>query len=153
MKVEFRPATESDAIAFDAVGFREADAREARRLGFAPGELLLRSVRDSAVSVAGLADGEVQSIFGVSDAGLLGGIGIVWMVAHAFVERVPLAFLRHCRRFLRVFLEYYPRLENIVDAENAVTIGWLKHMGFVVETDRAVVTPLGYPFHRFWMEA
>lgn len=153
MRVDFRPATEADAILFDVVGFRPADAREARRLGFTPGELLLRSVRDSAVSVTALADGEVQSIFGVSDAGLLGGVGIVWMVAHSFVECVPLAFLRHCRRFLRVFLEYYPRLENIVDAENSVTIGWLKHMGFTVNTDHVVMTPLGYPFHHFWMEA
>lgn len=153
MRVDFRPATEADAILFDVVGFRPADAREARRLGFAPGELLLRSVRYSSVAVAGLADGEVQSIFGMTDAGILGDVGIVWMVSHKFVESIPLAFLRHCRWFLRVFLEYHSRLENIVDSDNHVTIGWLKHMGFTVETDKVVVTPLGYPFHRFWMEA
>lgn len=109
---------------------------------------LTRSLSLSSHAFAIRAEGEVIGLWGVGPLSLLGGIGCPWMLASDGVTRHAGAFLRGCRASLAFARACYPRLENRVDARNALAIRWLRWMGF--HLDPALpFGPLGLPFHRF----
>lgn len=131
---------------------RQADIEEFESgWSMTPQQVLDYGMRHSTGCWAGLADGEVVTIFGVTPASILTGYGTPWLIASDRLEKYSRAFIRHSRPLLVGILETYPRLENYVDARNVAAKQWLHWMGFKLH-DPVPAGPNGMPFHRFTME-
>jgi hypothetical protein len=149
-EVTIRPATENDAL---TLVLRAADRAEVEALtGRNPREVLVESVRASSKAWAGLADGKLVCLFGVAPLTLTGITGLPWLLGSDDVCTYSRQFLRRNRAYVREMLADFPVLRNVVDARNAVSIRWLKWLGFRFGEPM----PMGVqnlPFIPFQMEA
>ena len=94
---------------------------------------------------AGLYDGAVACVFGVSDGD---GYGVPWMIGSPLIEKHQRGFLRRCRGYVDQMNETFSILENHVDVRNETAISWLKWLGFdILETEPH--GPYKMPFHKF----
>jgi len=154
MKVTFRPATPADANALLMRGVRRSDCLEAARLGFPRiADALHDSLVFSEFSAAAYTKNGVACIWGVSRLSLLSPVGTIWLVAHDDIEKYAVRFLKESRAKLALLMEYYPRLENVIDVDNTMTMRWLEWLGFSVDKGRPLKSATGFPFYRFWKEA
>jgi ribosomal protein S18 acetylase RimI-like enzyme len=78
----------------------------------------------------GLIDGVPVCMFGVAPIDMLAGLGQPWLVTTNAVARHERVFLRRCRPVVAAMLDSYPRLTNIVHADNVRAIKWLRWLGF-----------------------
>ncbi len=145
--IEIRPATLDDAR---ALVLRRADREEIDALtGGDPQEALAESVARSASAWAGRADGALVCLFGVVPAGVT---GIPWLLGSDAVAAYGRLFLRRNRAYVRAMLRDFPVLANVVDARNAVSIRWLRWLGFTLGTPQPMGVR-GLPFIPFEMRA
>lgn len=100
-------------------------------------------------SYAGLADNVPFCVFGVGVATALSSVGSPWLLGTDDLPRHAEAFLRGSRAFVGHARNEYSRLENYVDARNAVAVRWLRWLGFTVE-EAVPFGPDRLPFHKFW---
>lgn len=125
---------------------RETDKNEViAQTGAHPAIALGATYASSVKAWAGLIDGEVACVFGVSDGD---GYGIPWMLGSPLIEVHQRGFLRRCRGVVEQMQEMFSVLENHVDVRNETAISWLKWLGF----DIMEIEPHGpykMPFHRF----
>ena len=150
VRYELREARLADAAAL-APRLRPADKREVMAShGHRPLSALTHSLRQSEVAWAGLADGEVMALWGVGSVALIGREGAPWLLGARGLERHKRAFLAFSRQGLAVMGARYAYLENWVDARNALSIRWLRWLGFTLEPAQPYGR-FGRPFHRFWM--
>jgi hypothetical protein len=150
--IEVVPATMEHVEAM-APRMRRADVEEvwaANRSN--PYDALRSSLALSWNAWAGVVDGVVMCIFGVTPLSLVTGCGVPWMLGATGLERYAMAFLRRNRRYVAEMLATFPRLENWVDARNGASIRWLRWLGFTLEP-AAPWGAFGLPFHRFSMGA
>lgn len=132
---------------------RQADIDEFYAMSMlSPREVLEKGISQSTKAWAGIIDGRVITIFGVSPGSMLTGIGVPWLVGSDLLEKYQKIFLRRCRPVLNSMLAIYPELINYVDARNHVAKGWLHWLGFKLEEAKPTGV-LNYPFHRFSMRA
>ncbi len=143
-----RRATVYDAVDL-APRLRRADVEEIWAASASgPNAALLRAV--DVGGWAGTVDGEVEAIFGVSPATLLGDVGVIYLLGSDAVERHARPFLRASRRYVDAVRQDYAVLTNWVDARNDLSIRWLGWLGFAILSP-APFGPFGLPFHRFEM--
>lgn len=96
--------------------------------------------------------GRVGAIFGVVPLSMLTGLGCPWMLGTDLVVTHRRALMRDSPAYIRAMLRAYPHLVNLVHAENAFAVRWLRRAGFVLHP--AEPHPkTGAPFHRFEMKA
>jgi hypothetical protein len=153
MKVDFAPATEEHARIIGA-NPRPGDALEALALGGDVERAIRAGLKRSLYAVTALVDGVPVLVFGVTPYSILGGVGVVWMLASADLDRprVQRELLRHCRHCLSVMRQDFPEmLFNCVDVRNARAIRWLRWLGFTL------LPPVpagrnGEPFHPFYIQ-
>ena len=152
--VEIRPVRDGDIDALLA-DIRPQDLAEADAL-FGPGKIrgaLTDSLASSAMAWTGEAPDGLAWMFGVAPAqGLLGDIGLPWMVGTRLVDRERRALTLLTPAYIARMLAAFPILTNIVDARNTKSIRWLRHVGF----ELMPATPMGaagLPFHLFTMRA
>jgi len=149
-----REATEADVGHILRAGLREADKIEAFRMtGRDPYEALHASWALSSHRYIVELDGQPKAFAGCAPLGLLGSVGVPWLIT---TEDAP----QHWRRFLRMscvimrrFVASYDRLQNRVDVDNTASIRWLKWLGFTVHENNPV--PFGpgqFPFYPFELE-
>ncbi|SAL47478.1 hypothetical protein AWB74_02136 [Caballeronia arvi] len=93
--------------------------------------------------------GEPAGVFGASPTD---GVGGVWMLGTAALERAPKQLTKLGRTYVRRMAEQYGTLMNFVDARNVKSIHWLTRLGFTVEQSTTPYGVLGLPFHRFGMK-
>ncbi|NJL06859.1 MAG: DUF2833 domain-containing protein [Methylacidiphilales bacterium] len=109
---------------------RRADVAEVRAAsGLSPRRALAASLSKSGACFTALVNGRPEVMFGVGDANVLAGIGVVWLLGTDAVDR-------HYRMFLRLSLEWKPKLlsrhsvlANFVSEDNAVSLRWLRWLG------------------------
>ncbi len=146
------PATEKHAQEL-SVTMRADDVREAWAAGHvSPLEALMISIETAPDARAGLADGRVVCIFGVSQWTVLGLAGIPWLLAAEEMPRHARHFLRANKAYIAEIRERYMTLANRVDARNKKAVLWLRWLGFKIDP----ALPFGFdqlPFHRFHWEA
>ena len=97
----------------------------------------------------GMADGVPFCVFGVSQASLIGSVGIPWMVGTVELDHHAYGFLKHCRPVVDRWADRFDLLVNYVDARNTRAIRWLKWLGFEFGEPEPYGW-LGMPFIRFW---
>ncbi len=149
---EIVPAT-LEHVAAMALHVRQADIDEVYAAsGMDIVHALDMSWRLSTHCWAGIIDGEVACIFGVTPYNMLERRGVPWMLGTPLIERHALAFLRRCRWCITIMLSMYNHIENHVDVRNTKSVAWLKWLGFTFDEPQ----PYGkfrMPFMRFEMKA
>ena len=76
---------------------------------------------------------KVISMFGIVPATLLAESATVWLLATDEFKKISKAIIKEGRKFIDLFLEVYPTLENYVDTRNVQSIKWLKMCGAKIE--------------------
>ena len=149
--VELRAASGSD-IAHVGSQLRAADLAEiqaAHGTGVDPQRIVLQAARASDLALAAIAhDGEPIALLGVAPISLVSGEGAPWMLGTERVFQEPRAALLLGRRMTTAWAERYRLLQNWVDARNALSIRWLRKIGFTIHPAEPHGA-LGLPFHRF----
>lgn len=140
---DYRPG-DIEAIVADA---RPGDVEEMAAMRTTVEQALRDGVRLSPWVGVGTIDGVPVCMFGVSPRGLLAGVGEPWMLATNRLQLAKREFLRASKPVLRVMLEDFPRLVNIVHARNTEAIRWLRWLGF--DVSHQTVPVFGHPFHVF----
>jgi len=132
---------------------RLADRREIWASGKSgPHRALIRSMRRTRLSWCGMADGVPVCLFGVMPAACLGSVGVPWLLGSDDLPRHATAFLRGSREYVNAIRSDFDLLTNFVDSRNALSIRWLRWLGF----DILPAEPYGafrLPFHRFEMRS
>lgn len=151
-RIEIVPATIGHAHTLAPV-MRLADRLEAEAaLGLSPLDGLKRSLASSVEAWAGMADGELVCIFGLSYLNVLAGEGCPWLLGSDLVERHSRAFLRRNKVMVAHWLEVFPVLRNHVDARHTVAVRWLRWLKFTI-LPPVPYGPLRLPFHPFEMRS
>ncbi len=136
-----------------APALREADMLEIAASGIPdPSEALGRSLRASTRAWTVVVEGIPSLMFGAAPISALSGRGAPWLLGTDAIFKIYRRFLRGCPAYVAEMLRIYPHLENYVDCRNAISVRWLKHLGFEIHRP----TPYGVNgemFHRFTMEA
>ena len=113
-----------------------------------PQEALSASLSISIECLTVVKGGVPVAMFGIAPTEIMGKTASIWLLGTNELTDIQFRFLRHSRRFIRLFLESYPTLYNWVDARNTVSIEWLKWCGAEV-MDAAPYGPDKLPFHLF----
>lgn len=136
------------AVAADAAGLaadlRPQDAAEIRAMRGESVDLteaIRHSIALSSHAWTAHVDGAIAMVGGVAPIGsLLGGdIGSPWLLGSSAMFRRPGVLTRTGRRYVAFMHTIYPELRNMIDHRNAVSIAWLRRLGFTVHTDQAVL--------------
>lgn len=151
MGVMFSRTTPEDVQEL-AQTMRPADIAEITALsGSTPKVALTYSVASSNWSCTARVGGGLACIFGVAPTTILTGIGSPWLLGSTIMGDNKVKFVRMAPQFVRLMLQDFQRLENVVDARNRKAVRWLRVAGFtLLEPQR--MGPEGVLFHRFYME-
>lgn len=114
-----------------------------------PEEALYISLSQSMVCLTVENDGLPVAMFGINPESVWKNEAIVWLLSSPEFHKLRIRFLKHSRRFIKVFLEYYPLLYNFVDCRNTPSIKWLKFCGAQFG-DKIILS--GVPFQYFKFE-
>lgn len=128
-RTEIRQATLEDVIAL-AFRLRKEDFEEAVLLG-GPDVLasLTLSLKASAECYAGLVDGQVVALWGVS---FENHEGFPWLMASDGVEEFPILLTKVGRTITSRWLKRCSILHNWSSINNVVHHNWLKLLGFTL---------------------
>lgn len=147
-----------DAGMVEHVGrrMREEHRREISILlgGFAdPLEMLVRACRMSYPCLAGVRDGEMLFICGVSGIEILSETGIGWLMGTPAMDRHGVWIADLSRRALPLLhrMSGARRIMNSVPANYAPALKWLRWLGFVVAEETHMIN--GVPHRRVWHDA
>lgn len=131
--VEFVQAT-PERLEHLALHLRDQDRAELAAAGWDDARVALtESVAKSRWTLVALVDGEPAAVFGCGEIGsMLAPDGVPWMLGTNAVARHARVLQRYARAYIAAMLAEYPRLVNAVHAGNAVSLRWLRRLGFNV---------------------
>jgi hypothetical protein len=149
MRLELVPTKKLHTVQLGCL-MRPADVEECRALGRSSIEATFNSWKASTFCSSLLFDGELAGIGGVvvgKKGSTLGPRrGQAWMLTTALVEQHPMALFRTVRQWLDGVGEHVDILWNYVDARNAMSLSWVRGLGFRVSA-AAPRGPQGLLFH------
>lgn len=146
-----RLPSEAD-ILFLAKNLRQSDINELVAIsGLSPLAAIRFSVdsSDKQFLFAAFADDDLLCIGGCSSPSMLSDIGTPWLLATDVMQRHTKRLTVDAIASVRMMLDKYPILSNVVDARNRASIKWLAAIGFVFKETIEIVP--GYPAIRFEM--
>jgi len=149
-KPRLENATIEHAEIIGSIGLRTADMQELYRSTGNPSakENLLNSLRASYTAKTAFVDNEPVAMFGVALTDVFTLEGCIWLLATEKAADYWLSFGKISREFIDKAKDSHSRLFNYVDAENTISINWLKWLGFNIHEPQ----PYGFsrtPFHYF----
>lgn len=150
-KITLRLPTDQDIIEL-ADTLRQSDRDElAVVCTYSAREAVLKSVlaSDPDFLFAVLADGKLLGIFGASSPSLLSRVGVPWLLATDEMNKYTKRLTQDTQRVVRMMLEKWPVLTNVIDVRNTMTMRWLKVIGF--EFKETYVVKDNLPVIRFEM--
>ena len=103
---------------------------------------------DKSIFCATVENGNPIAMFGIYADNIIGTEASIWMLSSEDLYKIKTRFLRNCKGFIKMMLEYYPYLHNYVDARNLKTIAWLKFLGAEIEEAKSFGVD-GLPFNHF----
>lgn len=115
-----------------AARMRDADRLECVALGRSPKGGLRIGLAASLRPITVLVDGRPEAMFGVVPTSLLGSTGIVWMLSTDRMYECGRALVLVGPRMIDAMLSDFRSLSNVVSAENARAIRFLRWLGFIV---------------------
>lgn len=133
-----------------ATRMRDWDRVEAEAMGHTPGEALRLGIMASVDCYTVMIDGEPEGMIGLVPKSILDGEGSPWLLGTDVIGMNPRPLLVLSRKLIGVWRDSLRNLTNLVAAENARTIRYLRRLGFTVEEERQVIG--GVDFVKFTME-
>lgn len=127
--IEIVPATMAHAA---RLYLREGDRREIEALGLHKMQAIKMSLDRSITAETYIADGEIAAIAGCQMTCMTGGQGVPWLLTGEPVNRHKKEFLRHTRARVEEMRRRHGSLVNMVHAEYAEAVRWLKWLGFEI---------------------
>ncbi len=116
-------------------------------MGVTPEYALEVSLRGSLIAKTAFVDGEIAAMYGVGGVAL-SAVGEPWLLTAPVIERIPVSFVKECRRGLVTWLDIFPRLEGYVDASYGKACGLLAMLGFTL-SEPIPLGPQAAPFRRY----
>lgn len=150
-KITMRLPSQAD-VAYLANHLRQSDIDElAVTTNLSPLAAIQLSVNqsDPQFLFAAFADDALLCIGGCSAPSLLSDIGVPWLLGTDHLQRHTKRLTTDAIRGVRMMLEKYSILTNVVDARHTASIRWLDAIGFRFK-DAIEIVP-GYPVIRFEM--
>lgn len=96
-------------------------------------------------------EGKPVGIFGIRAEKVLGNKAEVYFLVTVDFDKIGRIFLRHAKKFIEMFLEFYPYLDGMVYMKNTKSIFWMKYCG--CKMDEPVAYGIeGKQFQHFWFE-
>ena len=123
-----RPATTADALAVIA-NIREEDKREIEGLGHTPLALVWCVETSAHVTAFFNDDGEIAGVVGVGEDERP-GVGQVWMICTPAIQKNPIKFVKHAKKWLERVGKDYDLLWNYMDSRNKLHHKLVKLLGF-----------------------
>lgn len=146
--IQVKEATREE-VSYIAEHLRAADHAELIAAGYDdPAEAVRQSYDYTDWIRVAIVDGLPAVVWGVSHTDRH-GIGSPWMLATDAILEIRSEFLAGCAAEVERMCAGYRYLFNQVHKDNAVSIRWLKRLGFVVEPEP---TGPGGAFFNFWKE-
>lgn len=152
VNIQMALPTEED-IVYLASYMRQADINELRvTCDLSPIEAIKASINKTEPDFlfAVFANGRLICIGGCAST-LLSGAGTPWLLATEEIQLYTRRLTRDAIRGVRMMLEKWSILSNVVDARNTASIRWLKAIGFDM-TETIEIKP-GYSLIRFVIHA
>ena len=150
-KITMRLPTDQDIIEL-ADTLRQSDRDElAVVCCYSAREAVLKSVlaTDPDFLFAAHAGGTLLCIGGASSPSLLSPVAVPWLLATDEMNKYTQRLTKDAKRGVRMMLDKWPILTNVIDVRNTMTIRWLKAIGFEFKETFAVRDNL--PVIRFEM--
>lgn len=113
-----------------ALDLRSADEAECLAGGFTPALAIEMSQKQSHVSYAVEADGEVVAFWGWGSSTLLSNVAYGWLLTRPPIENHKFRFIRSSQRIVEYILSLHTTLIVLVDKEHREAIKWLDWLGF-----------------------
>jgi hypothetical protein len=126
---------------------RAIDRLECQAFGRTPIQSLRLGLKASTPCLTFLCDGVPAAMMGVTPTSVVEGRGTVWMLGTDALDRSHRAILRLAPPILKAIERETPRLENLIAADNARSMAWLKRLGFAFDEEIRYVG--GVPMRRF----
>lgn len=143
--VELRHRPEQKDVDELVRSMRAEDQAECIACGYAPAEGLAMAIRESAGHVFALViDYQVVAIYGVVP--VRDGVGSVWALTSAAVNRHRKTFWKTSRAVLELLTNDWPFLFAAVDARYTAAVRWLKRLGFILG-EPFLMPGSAVPFH------
>lgn len=99
-----------------------------------------------------IQNGHPVAMMGINPESFLGSRAVIWLLGSDDLDKISLRFVRNSRKFVDLFLDYYPYLYNYVDERNVKSIEWLKYLG--AKFDNPIpFGEEGLPFRRFYFNS
>ncbi len=144
------PATLAHAREMARFGLREADRIEVLRShGHSEEKALRSSLRRSRYALTALVDDAPVAMFGVAPSGLISTSGVIWLLATDESEKHWMRFGKISRDAVEFFRTQFSVIENFVDAENTISINWLRWLGFTLAPEPVPFGVAQTPFYHF----
>lgn len=114
---------------------RAIDRLEVGALGKSPKEALRQSLGGSTLAFTGLKNGTPECMGGVVPLSLLDGEGAIWLLGTDALTTGGRHFLTTIPQLLGMIQKDYPKLSNMIAAENCKSIRWLRKLGFDISEE------------------
>ena len=111
---------------------RQQERDECQALGYTPAQALEVAFSNAAMAWTGLTDDEPVCMYGLTPTSLLSREAKPWLLTTELILAHQHSFLRRSRESVPAMLALFPRLADMVDARNTVSIRWLRWMGFTI---------------------
>lgn len=143
--ISIRESTPDDIHSLSS-SLREPDRLEVLASGSTPFEALTESYKASTIRLSAFLNGKIIAMFGIAPKTILGERAVIWLLTAPEVEQIKFTFVKLSKRYVKLFLEQYPILENWVDSRYTQAIKWLKLLGAKFDWEQNVN---GVPFYHF----
>ena len=153
MNVEIRGVGPADVILL-CDNMRDIDLLECKAMSDKePFPAILEAIAKSERTLCAYADGDLVAIWGIGKMGMFSRSGSPWMLCtpRVYDKQVRRQFLRRSREEFSSLTRGFSRLSNVVHKDNALSIRWLKWLGFDFPEGHEVELK-GEPFVHFVME-
>lgn len=151
IEVTITDVTDEDIVEL-AENMRDADIAEVWRTSMSkPEKAIRRAVSMSQDAWVARCNGDLICIFGVASIGVITKTGSPWLLATDNILKYPFHFLDKSRYYIAEMASNFDRLVNHVDADNKVSIRWLRWLGFDVSKKPKPYGIFEMPFYEFEM--
>lgn len=148
MKAYYRPYKAEDFPEVLDMKLRELDIEEMQALlKVNTRQGLHMCLMESVKTWVIIYKGKIEGIFGLGYDGIC---GIPWFMATNKFDGFSYQVAKQSKQIIKMFLDIYPYLENIVYANHFVAKRWLKWLGFTIE--EGCIWIGDKPFQKFYMK-
>ena len=130
---------ETGHVPFLAEHMRLADRQECGAWGRGATEALNRALRSSVWALSAIVDDEPHAMLGVAPLNMIEGVGVPWMLGTERIYDHARDLVRYGPPIIGEMRKLFPRLTNMVGAENDRAKRFIRHFGWEISERQDIV--------------